>query len=90
MSAFLLAAALAAAAPSAERPLTAPGPLAPLSGTLLEGRKHAPVIVIIPGSGPTDRDGNSPLGVTASNLRLLAEGLAKRGISTVRQQSPFW
>ena len=83
MSAVLLAAALVAAAP-AERPLTAPGPLAPLSGTLLDAGKRAPVIVIIPGSGPTDRDGNSPLGVTASNLRLLAEGLAKRGISTVR------
>ena len=84
MTALLLAAALAAAAPAAERPLTAPGPLAPLSATLLDAGKRAPVIVIIPGSGPTDRDGNSPLGVTASNLRLLAEGLAKRGISTVR------
>ena len=84
VSALLLAAALAAAAPAMERPLTAPGPLAPLAGTLLDAGKRAPVIVIIPGSGPTDRDGNSPLGVTASNLRLLAEGLAKRGISTVR------
>ena len=84
MSAFLLAAVLAAAAPAAERPLTAPGPLAPLSGTLLDAGKSKPVIVIIPGSGPTDRDGNNPGGVTASNLRLLAEGLARRGISTVR------
>ena len=83
MSAVLLAAALVAAAP-AERPLTAPGPLAPLSGTLLNAGKRVPVVVIIPGSGPTDRDGNSPLGITAASYRLLAEGLAKRGISTVR------
>ena len=84
MSAFLLAAALAAAAPAAERPLTAPGPLAPLSATLIDAGRNRPVIVIIPGSGPTDRDGNNPLGVTAASYRLLAEALAKRGISTVR------
>jgi hypothetical protein len=40
--------------------------------------------LIIPGSGPTDRDGNNPLGVTAAPYRLLAEGLAQRGISSVR------
>ncbi|WP_309602156.1 alpha/beta hydrolase [Sphingomonas sp.] len=84
MMASILAAALAAAAPAAQRPLTAPGPLAPLSATLLDAGKNRPVIVIIPGSGPTDRDGNNPLGVSASSYRLLAEALAKRGISTVR------
>ena len=84
MSALLIAATLAAAAPPVERPLTAPGPLAPLSATLLDAGKHAPVVIIIPGSGPTDRDGNNPLGVAASSYRLLAGALAKRGISTVR------
>ena len=84
MSALLLAAALAAAAALTERQLTAPGPLAPLSATLLDAGKRAPVVVIIPGSGPTDRDGNNPLGVTAASYRLLAEALAKRGITTVR------
>ncbi|MGO9461020.1 MAG: alpha/beta hydrolase [Rhodomicrobium sp.] len=43
-----------------------------------------PVILIIPGSGPTDRDGNSPLGVKASTYKLLAEGLASKGIAAVR------
>jgi pimeloyl-ACP methyl ester carboxylesterase len=42
------------------------------------------VVLIIPGSGPTDRDGNNPLGVTAAPYRLLADGLASRGISSVR------
>ena len=84
MSALLLAAAVAAAAAPAERPLTAPGPLAPLSATWLDAGKRAPVVVIIPGSGPTDRDGNNPMGVTAASYRLLAESLAKRGISSVR------
>jgi pimeloyl-ACP methyl ester carboxylesterase len=42
------------------------------------------MVLIIPGSGPTDRDGNNPLGVKASTYRLLAEGLAARDIGTVR------
>lgn len=83
MSALLLALALAAT-PPVERQLTATGPLAPLAGTLLDAGKRAPVVVIIPGSGPTDRDGNNSLGVSASTYRLLAAGLAQRGITTVR------
>ena len=41
-------------------------------------------LLIIPGSGPTDRDGNNPLGVKAATYRLLAKGLAERGVGTVR------
>jgi pimeloyl-ACP methyl ester carboxylesterase len=40
--------------------------------------------LIIPGSGPTDRDGNNPAGIKASTYRLLAEGLASRGVATLR------
>ncbi len=61
-----------------------PGPKGPLAGTLLTAGKDAPVVVVIPGSGPTDRDGNSPLGITAAPYRLLAEALAARGVSTLR------
>jgi hypothetical protein len=43
-----------------------------------------PVALIIPGSGPTDRDGNNPMGVKAASYRLLAEGLVARGVTTVR------
>jgi len=58
---------------------------APLHGTLLtpEGQPRA-AAVIIAGSGPTDRDGNSPIGVTGGVYRQLAERLAERGIATVR------
>ena len=58
---------------------------APLHGTLLnpEGDARA-TAVILPGSGPTDRDGDSPMGITAGTYRLLAEGLAVEGIATVR------
>jgi pimeloyl-ACP methyl ester carboxylesterase len=44
----------------------------------------APVALIIPGSGPTDRDGNSPLGIRAASYRLLAEALAGKGVTTLR------
>ncbi len=65
--------------------IEAPGPAGPLSGTALgPSNADAPVVLIVPGSGPTDRDGNSPLGVRASPYRLIAEGLAARGIGSVR------
>ncbi|MBX9907516.1 MAG: lysophospholipase [Beijerinckiaceae bacterium] len=65
--------------------IEAPGPAGPLSGTALGPRDtDAPVVLIVPGSGPTDRDGNSPLGIRAFSYRLIAEGLAARGIRSVR------
>ena len=75
---------LIAAAAAAAIPLTAQGPAGLLAGTLLDAGKHAPVVLIIPGSGPTDRDGNNPLGVTAAPYRLLAEALAVKNVSSVR------
>lgn len=61
------------------------GPSGDLLGTFLKADDPAaPVVLIIPGSGPTDRDGNNPMGVKAAPYRLLAEGLAADGISTVR------
>src|SRR6476469_492073 len=74
----------AMAATAASIAMTAPGPQGPLAGTLLDGGAHSPVVLIIPGSGPTDRDGNNPLGITAAPYRMLAEALAQRGVSTVR------
>lgn len=82
---LILALAVALLAEPTATPVTLPSEPAPLHGTMLrpEGEARA-VAVIIAGSGPTDRDGNSPMGVTASTYRLLAEGLAERGIATVR------
>lgn len=66
-------------------PVALPSEPAALHGTLLtpEGPTRAAALIIA-GSGPTDRDGNNPLGVSASSYRLLAEGLAEQGIATVR------
>ena len=66
-------------------PIELPAQPAPIHGTLLkpEGETRATAILIA-GSGPTDRDGNNPLGVTGNVYKSLAEGLAERGIATVR------
>ena len=72
--------------PFAEAALEAPTKNAgPLKGTLLAPKSRPTAFVlIIPGSGPTDRDGNSPMGVRGSTYRLLAEGLASQGVATLR------
>lgn len=81
----LFGCALSAQAASLEHFLDAAGPSGSLKGTLLTpASKPAPVVLIIPGSGPTDRDGNNPAGVKAATYRLLAEGLATRGVATLR------
>ena len=65
--------------------IEAPGPSGPLKGSWVAAAPaNAPVVLIIPGSGPTDRDGNSPLGVNAAPYRMLAEALAARGVSSAR------
>ncbi|MGN6848182.1 MAG: alpha/beta hydrolase [Sphingomicrobium sp.] len=79
MFSLLITAAVAAAFP-----ITAPGPEGRLAGTYLNAGKRTPVVLIIPGSGPTDRDGDNPMGVTAAPYRLLADALATKGVSSVR------
>ena len=81
-----LAAALATILPAAlaAEELTIAGPQGPLAGTLIHPAPGATTVVIVPGSGPTDRDGNNPLGVTAAPYRLLAEALRERGFGSLR------
>lgn len=45
---------------------------------------QAPVVLIIAGSGPTDRNGNSPGGVKASSYKMLADSLRQHGIASLR------
>ena len=73
-----------AAAAVAAMPMTIPGPAGLIEGTFVNAGRNTPVVLIIPGSGPTDRDGNNPLGVKAAPYRLLAEALAENGVSTLR------
>ncbi len=57
-----------------------------LYGTLLRPAAEGdfPVALIIAGSGPTDRNGNSPLGVNSNYLKMLADSLAQHGIASLR------
>jgi uncharacterized protein len=57
-----------------------------LAGTLTLPKRAAargPAVLIIAGSGPTDRDGNGPL-ISTDCYRLLAAGLAANGIRSLR------
>ncbi len=69
---------------AAEEAVEVPGPSGVLRGTLTKPEVVSAAALIIPGSGPTDRDGNNLLGVPASTYRLLAEGLAAKGVGTLR------
>ena len=68
-----------------ETEIEASGPNGPLKGLMVSpGKPDAPVVLIIPGSGPVDRDGNSLHGLNTDTYKLLAQGLAERGIASVR------
>ncbi|WP_313009893.1 alpha/beta hydrolase [Stutzerimonas nitrititolerans] len=56
-----------------------------LHGSLLlpKSDRPLPVALLIAGSGPTDRNGNNPMGHNDS-LKRLAQGLAKQGIASLR------
>jgi pimeloyl-ACP methyl ester carboxylesterase len=83
--ALVLAQGLNTGAAPVETLVEAPGPTGPLKGTMLAPPVgHGPAVLIIAGSGPTDRDGNSPGGILAAPYRLLAEGLVAHGVTTVR------
>lgn len=57
-----------------------------LYGTLLVpgGGLPVPAVLIIGGSGPTDRDGNSTLGLKSDAYKLLAAALFARGVASLR------
>ena len=80
MSLLLLVAA-AALVPSE---VSIPGPKGPLAGTLIDPARAAPALILIPGSGPTDRNGDNPVGVSGGIYRQLSEQLAAKGVATLR------
>ncbi len=56
-----------------------------IQGTLLlpEAKENPDLVLIISGSGPTDRNGNQPL-MNNNSLKFLAQGLQERGIASFR------
>ena len=57
-----------------------------LEGTFLRppGNGPFPAALIIAGSGPTDRNGNAPIGLKTDAYRMLADALAGAGIASLR------
>jgi len=85
---FLLGSAtVQAATPSVlQRPIDLDVAGGQLHGTLLLPRSNepVPVVLMISGSGPTDRDGNNPEGGRNDSLKKLAVLLARNHIASVR------
>ncbi len=56
-----------------------------INGTLLSpnSKEMIPLVILIPGSGPTDRDGNN-ISMKNNSLKFLAEDLAKENIAVYR------
>lgn len=71
-----------------ESPVTVKTLLGSISGTLAmpkDANSKVPLVLIIAGSGPTDRDGNSPkLGLHANIYKMIANELGKKGIASLR------
>ncbi len=69
-----------------QRPISLDTGSGELFGSLLLPRSDTPVpvVLIISGSGPTDRDGNNPEGGRNDSLKRLAWVLAKHNIASVR------
>lgn len=57
-----------------------------LSGVLLSPQttEKIPLVLIIAGSGPTDGDGNSMQGFKPYSYKMIAEGMANKGIASFR------
>jgi uncharacterized protein len=68
-----------------ERAVTLGSDVTALHGTLAlpDGTALVPGVLIIPGSGPVDRDGNLP-GMVNTSLKQLAHGLAACGVASIR------
>lgn len=58
-------------------------------GTLLSKNKSEKLAIIIAGSGPTDRNGNNPMGVDADSYKMLAHALDAQNIASFRFDKSF-
>jgi fermentation-respiration switch protein FrsA (DUF1100 family) len=67
-----------------EEDIALPTPTGRIAGTLvIPSKMPPPVVLVIAGSGPVDRDGNTT-GVLSNEYGLLADALAQRGIGSLR------
>ncbi|MFG2955048.1 alpha/beta hydrolase family protein [Streptomyces sp. NPDC048291] len=97
LTAALMALAVVTATPAGATPALVPAAdrevVFTADGTTVYGTLHVPehrpgqrlpAALLLPGSGPTDRDGNQPPGSTPDTLAQLADALDGDGIATLR------
>jgi alpha-beta hydrolase superfamily lysophospholipase len=87
--ALLLSALMATSFPlfAAEEAIELETPTGVIKGTLTlpPAASKVPVVLVVAGSGPTDRDGNTPLAAGRNDsLKLLAAALRDMGVASVR------
>ncbi|WP_085315252.1 alpha/beta fold hydrolase [Derxia lacustris] len=72
--------------PDYGQPVELDAPDGHLGGSLLrpEADAGAPLVILVAGSGPIDRDGNSRAGLRTDSYRQLAAGLARAGLASLR------
>ena len=77
---------LVEAEPSWGEEVTLPIEIGQIAGSLIvpEYDTKVPVVIIIPGSGPTDRDGNTFGAGKNNSLKILAKALEQEGIASLR------
>lgn len=80
---MLILLAAAKAAHAAEADWSIAGVRGTLSGSFQEATPGAPIVIVVPGSGPSDRNGNVGR-LRSDTYRLLADDLSKAEISTLR------
>jgi len=85
VGACAVAAGMPDVALAAETDISLQTPTGTLAGTLaLPAKTPAPVVLIVAGSGPVDRNGNAGAMLQTNAYALLAAALAQRGIASVR------
>lgn len=81
----LIAALALAIAASAETPITLQTTSGEIYGTLVAPENASrTAVLIIAGSGPTDRNGNSVAGISTNAYQMLADSLAAHGYASLR------
>lgn len=71
--------------PAIAETIQIPGPQGPLAAEAITVKDASHAVIIIPGSGPIDRDGNAAkLQISTDTYKLLAEGMASHGIASLR------
>lgn len=57
----------------------------PVMGTLtITEKQPSSLVIIVPGSGPTDRNGNNPMGLKTNTYQMISDALARENISSLR------